>query len=374
MKTLTKNCFNKTEIPESVTKTAEDFVEYLKKLIIGIDRVEYTFGISLIRFEIFFKEKGRDLSVFLGRACNRNWQSKCNSFFNVNSSTLYQDGNRLIIEVPHENRCILHYDRAIEALNKVPKEEGKLQFYIGEDVKGNPVISNIVDYSHLLISGSTGSGKSINMQGIILSLLSRYTEEELNMYFFDTKRVEFSMYINKNLPQVKGAATDPQDVHSLLKELQAEMNRRYSIISQYGYQDIIEYNKHNPDKKIPAIVIMFDEYADLSLLCGKTAVDKIVLNIVQKSRAANMYVILCTQRPDHKTFDTNIREELNGRICFKVSSAKTSSMVIKCQGAERLLGKGDGYFQVYGLPIRFQSAMLSAEEIKNAVAAMGKCG
>lgn len=361
-----KEIFDKTEISEVISKNSESFVNYLRKTIPGIYDITYTCGISLTRFEIVFPQ-GYNIARFTGTNAKKSYLSRFNSFFNTNFSNLYQDGDKLIVEIPNRDRGILHFDRAIKALSNIPKEEGKIHFYIGESIDGTPLIGNIEEYPHILIAGASGSGKSVNMQSILVSLLTRYNEREINLYLFDTKRVEFSLYKEQNIKQIKGHVTEPELVYKKLSELQKEMNARYDIMEEKGFRKLSDYNLHNPNTKLPYIIIVFDEYADMITSSGNKDVENIVQNIAQKARACGMYIILCTQRPDAKTVDTRTREQIGGRICFKVDTSRTSNMVIKTSGAEKLQNRGDGYFLSEGIPVRFQGAMLEDYEIKAAI-------
>lgn len=361
-----KSIFDKTEIPERVTKLADDFMVYLRKTVPNIAEIKYTCGISLTRFEVIFPQ-GYNISRFTGSNARRSYLSKFNSFFCTNHSNLYQDKNMLIIEIPNEDRGILHFDRAVKALSELPKEEGKIQFYIGEKVDGTPLIGDIAEYPNILVAGAAGSGKSVNMQTVLLSMLGRYDENELNLYLFDTKRVEFSMYKGRQIRQIKGHVTDPDIVYSKLNSLQKEMNRRYDFLAENRYQKLSDYNAEHPSCKVPYIVIMFDEYADLIASCSCKEVNEIVKNLANKARAAGIYVFLCTQRPDAKTVDSRVREQLSGRICFRVNTSLTSNMVIKTSGAENLRNKGDGYFLNGDIPVRFQGALLTKDEIERAI-------
>lgn len=360
---LKKKDFNSTEKQDRLIEKAEEFSAYLRKLTQWsmLTDIKYNIGISTIRFDVHF-EPGTKLARYTTTA--KAWKSCFDSFFDTNSSSLHQDGDKIVIEVPNPDKIILHYDKAVEALKKVPKEEGKIQAYIGESTKGDPMIIDLAELPHLLIAGETGSGKSVNLHSILISLLGRYSEDELQIQIYDTKKTGFGLYKDAGIKQITEHVTELGEVEYALSSLQEEMRRRNAIISEVKKQDLIAYNKKYPDKKIPYIVAIIDEYADMIKNCKYKGVEDMIVNLASEARGAGIFLILCTQRPDTQTLNSTAREQLVGRICFRVASKITSKMVIKTPSAENLQGSGDGYFLgKFDVPVRFQGPLLEDDEI-----------
>ena len=243
---------------------------------------------------------------------------------------------------------------------------------------GNPQYCEINKTPHLLVAGSTGSGKSVCINCVIASILMRARPDEVKLVMVDPKKVELSMY--NGVPHLLApVVTDPQKANIALKKMVVEMERRYDEFEKSGTKNIAGYNayvdKKNENlpesehlKKMPYIVIIIDELADLMLVAAKEVQDSI-MRITQMARAAGMHLIVATQRPSTDVITGVVKANIPSRIAFAVSSGIDSRTILDSQGAEKLLGKGDMLFLPQGenTPIRIQGTFVSDEEIKMVV-------
>jgi len=267
-----------------------------------------------------------------------------------------------------------------EILERVPKsyEQSKLLVTLGRDIMGNPQYCEINKTPHLLVAGSTGSGKSVCINSMITSILMRARPEEVKLVLVDPKKVELSMY--NGVPHLLApVVTDPKKANIALKKIVSEMERRYDLFENSGTKNIAGYNmyveKKNTNleeyeqlKKLPFIVVIIDELADLMLVAAKEVEDSI-MRITQMARAAGIHLIVATQRPSTDVITGVVKANIPSRISFAVSSSIDSRTILDMTGAEKLLGKGDMLFLPQGenTPIRIQGTFISDDEIKNVV-------
>ena len=267
-----------------------------------------------------------------------------------------------------------------EILSAVPKNlsESKLLAGLGKDIMGRPIYAEINKTPHLLVAGATGSGKSVCVNGIICSILMRAKPDEVKLLMVDPKKVELSMY--NGVPHLMApVVTDPKKASIALQKIVSEMESRYDLFSESktkniaGYNELIEQkNKNLPEgeklKKLPYIVVLVDELADLMLVASKEVEDSI-MRITQMARAAGIHLIIATQRPSTDVITGVIKANIPSRISFAVSSSIDSRTILDMVGAEKLLGKGDMLFLPMGesVPIRLQGNFLSEDEIKRIV-------
>lgn len=267
-----------------------------------------------------------------------------------------------------------------EILERVPKsyESSKLLVTLGRDIMGNPQYCEINKTPHLLVAGSTGSGKSVCINSMIVSILMRSRPDEVKLVLVDPKKVELSMY--NGVPHLLApVVTDPKKANIALKKIVSEMERRYDLFESSGTKNIAGYNmyveKKNANleeyeqlKKIPYIVVIIDELADLMLVAAKEVEDSI-MRITQMARAAGIHLIVATQRPSTDVITGVVKANIPSRISFAVSSSIDSRTILDMTGAEKLLGKGDMLFLPQGenMPIRIQGTFISDDEIKNVV-------
>lgn len=267
-----------------------------------------------------------------------------------------------------------------EILERVPKslDNSKLLVTLGKSIDNNPVWCEINKTPHLLVAGSTGSGKSVCINSIIVSILMRSKPDEVKLVLVDPKKVELSMY--NGIPHLLApVVTDPKKANIALKKIVVEMEKRYDVFSESGTKNIAGYNtyveKKNetlPDgdklRKLPYIVVIIDELADLMLVAAKEVEDSI-MRITQMARAAGIHLIVATQRPSTDVITGVVKANIPSRISFAVSSSIDSRTILDMTGAEKLLGKGDMLFLPQGenTPIRVQGTYISEEEISAVV-------
>lgn len=281
------------------------------------------------------------------------------------------------IELPNKKNSMVSVR---EILERMPSslDNSKLAVTLGKDIMGNPQYCEINKTPHLLVAGSTGSGKSVCINSFIISILMRSKPDEVKLILVDPKKVELSMY--NGVPHLLApVVTDPQKANIALKKMVVEMERRYDEFEKSGTKNIAGYNayvdKKNENlpesehlKKMPYIVIIIDELADLMLVAAKEVQDSI-MRITQMARAAGMHLIVATQRPSTDVITGVVKANIPSRIAFAVSSGIDSRTILDSQGAEKLLGKGDMLFLPQGenTPIRIQGTFISDEEIKTVV-------
>jgi S-DNA-T family DNA segregation ATPase FtsK/SpoIIIE len=217
------------------------------------------------------------------------------------------------------------------------------------------------------VAGQTGSGKSIFLHNLILTLALQHKAESLQFLLIDTKRVELEFY--RGLKQTQEVATTPERTMACLKAMCSEMDRRYQIFAEKQVRDIETYNK-GAEVKLHRIVVVIEELADLIILCDEDELINAVTRLVVKARACGIHVVLATQRPEADRMTGNLRSNFQFRVTFAMASVFDSKMVLGNKGAETLMGDGDGIFRTNNgsEQIRFQSAMVTEEEIKNLVA------
>ena len=257
------------------------------------------------------------------------------------------------------------------------KSESRLAFAAGKDIAGKPVIADIAKMPHLLIAGATGSGKSVCINTLIMSILYKSSPEEVKLIMIDPKVVELSVY--NGIPHLFiPVVTDPKKAAGALNWAVAEMTERYNKFAQYNVRDIKGYNAKvdaltdiEEDKKpprLPQIVIIVDELADLMMVAPGEVEDSIC-RLAQLARAAGIHLIIATQRPSVNVITGLIKANMPSRIAFSVSSGVDSRTILDMNGAEKLLGKGDMLFypQGYQKPARVQGAFVSDQEVSAVV-------
>ena len=246
-------------------------------------------------------------------------------------------------------------------------ESSKVSFVLGKDVAGKTKISNLVKMPHLLVAGSTGSGKSVCINTLICSILYRATPDEVKFIMIDPKMVELSVY--NGIPHLMmPVVTDMKKAPYALSWAVDEMNRRYKTFAENLIKDIDGYNKKNPEEKMPSIVIIVDELADLMLVSPKEVEDSIC-RLAQMARACGIHLVIATQRPSVDVITGLIKANIPSRIAFAVSSQTDSRTILDIGGAEKLLGKGDMLYYPIGMskPLRVQGAFISEQEVINIV-------
>ena len=279
------------------------------------------------------------------------------------------------VEVPNKN---LMGVLLREVLENFPNKDSKLLVALGKDIMGMPKATEINKMPHLLVSGTTGSGKSVCINSFIISILMRTKPDEVKLVLVDPKKVELSCY--NGVPHLlTPVVTDPKKANVALKKIVTEMERRYDEFERTGNKNIAGYNmyieKQNkvlPEEeklhKMPFIVVIIDELADLMLVAAKEVEDSI-MRITQMARAAGIHLIVATQRPSTDVITGLIKANIPSRIAFAVSSGIDSRTILDATGAEKLLGKGDMLFFPIGdsTPTRVQGTFVSEDEIAAVV-------
>lgn len=253
---------------------------------------------------------------------------------------------------------------------------GPLEFAIGRDSEGAPVVADLARMPHMLVAGTTGSGKSVLINAIIMSLIMRTTPEQVRLILVDPKRVEFSCYAG--LPHLYvPVVTEPRQAASALQWAVTEMDRRLKVFERAGARDVKVYNRmvedgkfddqENPPKPMPYLVIVIDELSDLMMVAGKD-VEASIVRIAQLARAAGIHLVLATQRPSADVVTGLIKSNVDTRVALKVSSSIDSRVILDQTGAERLMGRGDMLFRKAGGVLRrVLGAYASDAEIESVV-------
>lgn len=274
------------------------------------------------------------------------------------------------IEVPNRIRDTVPFRQLIES-NEIAEKKSKLAAVLGKDISGEIVIADIAEMPHLLIAGTTGSGKSVCVNSIIMSILFRSKPEEVRFIMIDPKAVEFMAY--NGIPHLLiPVVTDPKKAAGALNWAVGEMLKRYSMFSEYNVRNIHGYNSladKDPDmKKMEQIVIFIDELADL-IMASKNEVEDSICRLAQMARAAGMHLVIATQRPTVDVVTGLIKANIPSRIALKVSSGTDSRVIMDEQGAEKLLGKGDMLFKSVSMPkpTRVQGCWISDKEVERVV-------
>ncbi|GEK32509.1 FtsK/SpoIIIE family DNA translocase [Kurthia sibirica] len=279
------------------------------------------------------------------------------------------------IEVPNKEVAIVSLREVLESKEN-NKPDAKLLIGLGRDISGEAKLAQLQKMPHLLVAGSTGSGKSVCINGIIVSILMRAKPHEVKMMMIDPKMVELNVY--NGIPHLLApVVTDARKASQALKKVVSEMERRYELFSHTGTRNIEGYNNHvdrfneeNNEKhpRLPFIVVIVDELADLMMVASNDVEDSIT-RLAQMARAAGIHLIIATQRPSVDVITGVIKANIPSRIAFAVSSSIDSRTILDMGGAERLLGRGDMLFLPAGesKPVRVQGAFVSDEEVEEVV-------
>lgn len=275
------------------------------------------------------------------------------------------------IEIPNSRRANVHLGDVLPYATG-----GPLEVAIGRDSAGKPVVADIAKMPHMLVAGTTGSGKSVMINSMVMSLLMRSTPKQVRLIMIDPKRVEFSCY--NGLPHLYvPVVTDPRQAASALQWAVSEMERRLKVFERAGARNIKVYNQmcttgklsemDNPPEPMPYIVVVIDELSDLMMTAGKD-VEASIVRIAQLARAAGIHLVIATQRPSANVVTGLIKSNIDSRVALKVSSGIDSRVILDETGAERLLGNGDMLFKDRGLaPRRVLGCYTSDDEIESVV-------
>ena len=271
------------------------------------------------------------------------------------------------IEVPNQAVTTVSL-RDVISSNEFNKAKSKSSFAVGKDIGGNCIVGNIAKLPHMLIAGTTGSGKSVCMNSIIISLLYKASPEDVKLIMVDPKMVELGIY--NGIPHLLiPVVTDPKKAAGSLQWAVTEMMRRYKSMSDAGVRDLEAYNSimegEEDGRKLPQVVVIIDELADLMLVAAKE-VEESICRIAQMGRAAGIHLIIATQRPSADVITGLMKANIPSRIAFAVASAMESRIILDTQGAEKLVGRGDMLFAPIGSgkPLRVQGCFVSDPEVE----------
>lgn len=275
-----------------------------------------------------------------------------------------ENTNLIGIEIPSENPQIVDFNAA---LADAPAPHGQLPIFLGVDVVGNPVWTDLSKLPHLLVAGTTGSGKSVGLNTFILSLIKYKSPNQLKFVLIDPKRVEFSVYSNQKY-LLCPVVFDNMKAIATLKYLVNEMERRYGLLEQTRCKNIAEYNESNRNEnQLPYIVCVIDEFADLT--AADKSVEKVVQILAQKARSSGIHLILATQRPSVDVVTGVLKADFPARLSYKTASMTDSRTILNTAGAEKLIGRGDALFlQANGELKRVHGAYVSDKQIATILA------
>ena len=272
------------------------------------------------------------------------------------------------IEVPNRAVTTVSLREVIDS-NEFNKASSKSSFAVGKDISGNCIVGNIAKLPHMLIAGTTGSGKSVCMNSIIISLLYKASPEDVKLIMVDPKMVELGIY--NGIPHLLiPVVTDPKKAAGSLQWAVTEMMRRYKAMSDAGVRDLESYNSiveaEEEGTKLPQVVVIIDELADLMLVAAKEE-EESICRIAQMGRAAGIHLIIATQRPSADVITGLMKANIPSRIAFAVASAMESRIILDTQGAEKLVGRGDMLYAPIGAgkPLRVQGCFVSDSEVES---------
>ncbi len=270
------------------------------------------------------------------------------------------------IEVPNRQREIVSL-REIIGSEVFQRSNSKLTLALGKDITGNPFVIDLAKTPHLLVAGATGSGKSVSLNSMIISMLYKATPKEVKLLMIDPKFLELSPY-NEIPHLLSPVITTPKEARDALKKIVFEMERRYRIIAEKGVRNIEGFNAQvSEEERLPYIVVIIDELADL-MLTGAQEVEDAITRLAHMARASGIHLIIATQRPSVDVITGVIKANFPARIAFQVSSRIDSRTILDAQGAEQLLGQGDMLFMMPGVKLkRIHGAYVSEEEIRSIV-------
>ena len=359
----TANQIEVEETKANIIATLEDFK------VSGATIASVTFGPTVTRYNVAIPRTIQPRKVV---ALDQSIAISLHSS-GVNIYPNYEDGV-VSIEVPNKDRQFVQLGCMLTGDTFVNAKSSSLMFTMGKDVGNRKVYGDISKMIHLLVAGSSGSGKSVFLGSLIISLIYKYSPEELRLILIDPKKTEFVLYNDLPHLMINEIITDVNKAIQSLNWAIGEMNRRYGLFEQMSRAgtyvvNLDQYNEHlEKNERLPKIVIIIDELADLMLAAKKDIEDRIQ-NLTQKARAAGIHLIVATQRPSTDVITGVIKSNLPTRIAFAVATDVDSRVILDQTGAQKLLGKGDFLYTMQGIntPVRVQSAFISSEDSQRVV-------
>lgn len=351
---------NAAEIRQSM----KDLSDALASYRVSVSEINYSCGPTVTRYEVIPASGVRIKSIVnLSDDIARSLRSSGG----IRIEAPIPGTDAVGIEVPNRTRCTVYLRDLIEN-QAFAAATSKLNVALGADITGHPLLFDISKMPHMLIAGTTGSGKSVCINCIVVSLLYKARPDEVKLIMIDPKKVEFSVF--KNIPHLMAPiVTTPKDAAGALQASVEEMERRFEMFEQVGVRNIKEFNtvtKNDPEYSfMPQIVIIIDELADL-MMTAKDEVETAICRIAQKARAAGIHLIVGTQRPSVDVVTGLIKSNIPSRIAFTVASQVDSKTILDYAGAEKLAGRGDMLFAPIGSmkPARVQGAFVDTPEVE----------
>ncbi len=353
-------------------ETAVKLQQTLKNFGVGVTVTNISCGPSVTRYELH-PEQGVKVSRIVGLADDIKLSLAA---ADIRIEAPIPGKAAVGIEVPNKENSIVHLRELLES-ETFRKHPSRLAFAVGKDIGGQVVVADIAKMPHLLIAGATGSGKSVCINTLIMSIIYKSDPEDVKLIMVDPKVVELSVY--NGIPHLLiPVVTDPKKASAALNWAVAEMTDRYKKFAEYTVRDLKGYNEkiknmedtdeENRPQKMPQIVIIIDELADL-MMVAPGEVEDAICRLAQLARAAGIHLVIATQRPSVNVITGLIKANVPSRIAFAVSSGVDSRTIIDMNGAEKLLGKGDMLFYPSGYPKpqRVQGAFVSDTEVQNVV-------
>ena len=366
---LKRSHIQEEEKRSEIEKNAQTLKETLKSFGITVSISNVSVGPSVTRYELQ-PEQGVKLAKIVSLSNDIKMRLAASD---IRIEAPIPGKSAVGIEVPNKNSQVVYLG---DILSSPEFRENKMRmaFGVGKDIGGKVVVTDIAKMPHLLVAGATGAGKSVSINTLIMSILYRYSPEEVRMIMVDPKVVELQVY--NGIPHLLiPVVTDPKKAAAALNWAVAEMTSRYKKFAAYGVRDLAGYNdkirglsEEEREKEglsvLPQILIIIDELADLMMVSASEVEDAIV-RLTQLARACGMHLIIATQRPSVNVITGLIKANVPSRIAFSVSSGVDSRTIIDMNGAEKLLGKGDMLFFPQNLPkpIRVQGAFVSDDEV-----------
>ncbi len=367
---LLKQVKNKAgkDVEQKLRETAMHLQQILRDFGVSVTVTDVSRGPSVTRYEIQ-PDQGVKVSKILGLSDD----IKLNlAVADIRIEAPIPGKAAVGIEVPNAENSIVSFRELISS-QEFKTHKSNIAFAVGKDIAGKTMVTDIAKMPHLLIAGATGSGKSVCINTLIMSILYKADPEDVKLIMVDPKVVELSVY--NGIPHLLiPVVTDPKKASGALNWAVAEMTKRYKLFADYNVRNLQGYNEKilgikdipddNKPEKMPQIVIVVDELADL-MMVAPGEVEDAICRLAQLARAAGIHLIIATQRPSVNVITGLIKANMPSRIAFAVSSGVDSRTILDMNGAEKLLGKGDMLFYPYGYPkpVRVQGAFVSDEEV-----------
>ncbi|MBR1444420.1 MAG: DNA translocase FtsK 4TM domain-containing protein [Firmicutes bacterium] len=346
-------------------ENSQKLVDTLASFHIGAEVINISQGPTVTRYELSIEE-GIKVSKITNLADNLALSLAATS---VRIEAPIPGKSAVGIEIPNAVKSSVFLSEIL-CDTKFRDSKSKVSFGMGKDIAGNVIISDIAKMPHLLVAGQTGAGKSVCVNTLITSILYKSNPDEVKLIMVDPKVVELTVY--NGIPHLLvPVITEPDKAKAALDWAVYEMDERYKLMAKFGVRNLAGYNKimeENGLKKLPLIVIIIDELADLMMVASKE-IEAAICRLAQKARAAGLHIIIATQRPSTDVITGLIKANIPSRIAFTVSSNIDSRTILDSVGAEKLLGKGDMLFKPVerNKPLRIQGAFVSDEEVEKIV-------